>query len=168
MNEYEKLDVESYEHNLKLHYEAKRKELDILLANSLPNQLSNIKTILWINFLMIGLIFQFIKKFPLPDTIIAFFILSSLSIVIVLIAMLSNRTKSYGVNDDLEMMSKLEVNKWTKSQGLIDMLHALQKSILDNRIVLTNRGKLMHIATWFTLFSILFIIISFMFKHLNL
>ncbi|QKF72755.1 putative membrane protein [Aliarcobacter faecis] len=168
MNENEKLEVESYEHNLKLHYEAKRKELDILLANSLPNQLSNMKTILWINILMIGLITQFIKKFPLSNTFIAFFIFSSLSIVVVLIAMLSNRTKSYGVNDDLEMMNKIKVNQWTKSQGLIDMLHALQESIIDNRKVLVNRGKLMHIATWFTLFSIFFIIISFMLKHLNL
>jgi len=168
VNKHEKLEVESYEHNLKLHYEAKRKELDILLANSLPNQLSNIKTILWINFLLIGLMLQFIKKFPLPDTIIGFLLLSSLAIFIALIAMLSNRTKSYGVNDDLEMMSKHETNIWTKSQALIDMLHALQESIIDNRKVLANRGKLMHISTWFTLFSILFIIISFILKHLNL
>lgn len=73
MNEQEKLEVESYEHNLKLHYEAKRKELDILLSNSIPNQLANMKTILWINFLLIGLMLQFIKNFPLFDTIIGFF-----------------------------------------------------------------------------------------------
>ncbi|EFU69155.1 conserved hypothetical protein [Aliarcobacter butzleri JV22] len=168
MNEQEKLEVESYEHNLKLHYEAKRKELDILLSNSIPNQLANMKTILWINFLLIGLMLQFIKNFPLFDTIIGFFLLSVLAIFTVLIAMLSNRTKSYGVNDNLEMMSTYKTDQWTKSQALIDMLHTLQKAILDNRRVLINRGKLMYIATWFTLFSIFFIIISFIFKHLSL
>lgn len=91
-----------------------------------------------------------------------------MAIFTVLIAMLSNRTKSYGVNDNLEMMSTYKTDQWTKSQALIDMLHTLQKAILDNRRVLINRGKLMYIATWFTLFSIFFIIISFIFKHLSL
>ena len=68
------LEVKNYEHNLTMHYEAKRKELDIQLSSSMPGQMSTIKTILWINFLLIGLMMQFIKKFPLPDVIVGFFI----------------------------------------------------------------------------------------------
>lgn len=167
-NDEKNLEVENYEHNLKLHYEAKRKELDILLSNSIPNQLSNMKTILWINFLSIGLILQFIKKFPLSDIIIGFFILSILAIFTVLIAMLSNRTKSYGVIDDIKMMSAYEDSQWTKSQALFDMLNAVQKSIIDNRNVIINRAKLMHIATYLTSNALLFIIFAFVLKQLNL
>ena len=166
-NDEKNIEVENYEHNLKLHYEAKRKELDILLSNSIPNQLSNMKTILWINFLSIGLILQFIKKFPLSDVIIGFFVLSLCAIFTVLIAMLSNRTKSYGVNDDIKMMSIYEDNQWPKSQAIFDMLYAVQLSILDNRNVIINRAKLMHIATYLTASSLFFIIYAFVLKQLT-
>lgn len=155
------LDVENYETNLKLHYEAKRKELDILLTSSIPQQLSNMKTILWINFLMIGLMLQLIKKFPLPEIIVGFFIFSLASILCVLVAMLTNRSKSYGVPDDLLQMSKYTDNEWTVSQAILDMMGTMQTSLQDNRKVISNRGRLMHLSTWFTLWAILFALLTF-------
>lgn len=163
----EELEIENYEYNLKMHYEAKRKELDILLTSSIPIQLSNMKTILWINFLMIGLMFQFIKKFPMPDIIIGFFILSTCAILSILFTMLTNRTKSYGVYDDITTMSKYKDDEWTKSRAILVMLNMLQIAIEDNRPVITNRAKLMHIATWFTLTSIIFLAIIFSIKQIT-
>jgi len=163
----EELEIENYEHNLKIHYEAKRKELDILLTSSIPIQLSNMKTILWINFLMIGLMFQFLKKFPLPDIVIGFFILSLCAIISILFAMLTNRTKSYGVYDDVKTMSTYEDDNWTKSRAIFDMLNMLQIAIEDNRLVIINRAKLMHVATWFTLASIVFLVIIFSTLQIN-
>lgn len=154
-------DVENYETNLKLHYEAKRKELDILLTSSIPQQLSNMKTILWINFLMIGLMLQLLKKFPLQDIVIGFFLLALASIICVLVAMLTNRSKSYGVPDDILQMSKYEDNEWTISQALLDMMGTLQTSLQENREVISNRGRLMHLSTWFTLCAILFAVLTF-------
>jgi len=162
------LEVDNYEHNLQMHYEAKRKELDILLTSSIPIQLSNMKTLLWINFLMIGLIFQFIKKFPLPDIITGFFVLSFCAILSIMIAMLTNRAKSYGVSDDLELMSKYESHEWTKSSVILDMMHTIQISIIDNRNVISNRAKLMHIATLFTIVSMIFISLTFTLKNITL
>lgn len=159
------LDVINYEHNLTMHYDAKRKELDILLTSSIPIQLSNMKTILWINFLMIGLIFQFIKKFPLPDAIIGFFLLSLCAILCILFAMLTNREKSYGITDDLETMSKYKDHEWTQSQAIYDLLHTVQVSVYDNRMAISKRAKLMHISTFFTLLSIIFIVITFSIKQ---
>ncbi|MGB3751090.1 MAG: hypothetical protein WA945_05940 [Arcobacteraceae bacterium] len=154
-------EVENYEHNLKLYYEAKRKELDIILSNSMPTQMNNIKTLLWMNFLLIGLMFQFIKKFPIPDIVIGFFILSLCAIICVLMAILSNRTKSYGTLDSYEHISEYVNNKWTKSQFFIDMIDSVIYSIKHNRKILHNKSKLMHLSTWFTLLAILFIIIAF-------
>jgi hypothetical protein len=169
MNEEQKTQIERYEQNIKLHYEAKRKELDILLSSSIPTQLSNMKTILWINFLMIGLIFQFIKKFPLPDIIVGFFFLSISAIVVVLAAMLFNRTKSYGVPDNPEYINCYDSSDdWMTFRVTKDMIYTLQGSIEENRKVIINRAKLMHIATWFTTSSLISIIFAFIAKQINL
>ena len=158
-----------YVHNYKMHYEAKRKELDILLTSSIPTQLSNMKTILWINFLMIGLTLQFIKKFPLPDIVIGFFLLSLCAIFLILIAMLSNRTKEYGVPDDVAHMNSYDNNDgWMKCTAIKVMLGATHGSIIENRKVIVGRAKLMHLATYFTFCSLLLIVIVFAAKHLNL
>jgi len=162
------LEVKNYEHNLKMHYEAKRKELDILLTSSIPQQLSNMKTLLWINFLMIGLMLQLIKKFPLPDTMIGFFILSLLAILSIMIAILTNRTKSYGVPDDTLYMSTFKDDEWTISQAILDMLEAANIAVKENRTVIVKRAKLMHISTIFTVVSMLFIVTSFFIKQINL
>jgi len=162
------LEVENYEHNLKMHYEAKRKELDILLSSSIPTQLSNMKTLLWINFLFIGLVLQFIKKFPLPDIIIGFFLFSLLAIIFILFAMLTNRDKSYGVHDDIKLMSQYPDDRWTKSRAIFDMLNTVQISIIDNRNALLNRAHKMHTATFLTLVALIFIILSFSMKQINL
>lgn len=117
---------------------------------------------------MIGLTLQFIKKFPMPDIIIGFFILSLCAIVSVLSAMLTNRYKNHGVHDDINHMSTYEDNEWTKSQAILNMLFVLQEAIKDNRTVIVNRAKFMYIATWFTFSSLIFLIISFTLKQINL
>jgi len=155
------LEVDNYEHNLKMLYEAKRKELEILLTYSIPTQLSNMKTLLWINFLLIGLMLQFIKRLPLPDIVIGFFILSIFAILFIISAMLTSRTKAYGIPDDIAIMSLYEDHEWTKSQAIFDMTYALQESILENRQAITDRANKMYISTWLTLCSLFFIIIAF-------
>lgn len=161
------LEVENYEHNIKMHYEAKRKELDILLTSSLPQQLSNMKTLLWVNFLMIALMLQFIEKFPLPDTIVGFFFLSLCGIFSVLIAMLTNRKRFHGVPTDRLLMSTYEDNDWTISRATLHMLDAADDAVKNNRKVLLERAKLMHLSTLFTSVSIFFIIVSFFIKQTN-
>ncbi|MDD3770508.1 MAG: hypothetical protein PHV10_07875 [Sulfuricurvum sp.] len=165
--EEKSLEVTNYETNLKLHYEAKRKELDILLTSSMPTQLSTIKTLLWMNIVMVGLMMQIFRSMPLTVMAKGFFLLSIVSICITLAAMLIKRVKSYGVIDDMEYASKLQDNQWTVSQGLADMLSAAHGSIVDNRDVIVQRAKLMHIATWLTLFSILFLCLSVWFRPIQ-
>ena len=161
------LEVINYEHNLTMHYEAKRKELDIMISSSIPQQLSNMKTLLWINFLMIGLMLQFIEKFPLPDTIVSFFLLSLCSILLIMIAILTNRTIDYGVPINIEHMNTYDDNIWTISQATLDMLNAAHQAVQENRKVLIKRAELMHLSTLFSTVSILFIVLSFFMKQIN-
>lgn len=160
-------EITNYEHNLKIHYEAKRKELDILLSSAIPQQLSNMKTLLWVNFLMIGLMLQFVKKFPLSDIIIGFFLLSLCAVITIMIAMLTHRTKSYGVPDDILHMSTYQDNKWTISQAILDMLNAADIAVKENREIIVKRAELMHLSTWFTVVAIFFIVVSFIIRQLN-
>jgi len=162
------LEITNYEYNLKMHYEAKRKELDILLTSSITQQLSNMKTLLWMNFLMIGLMLQLIKKFPLPDTMMGFFILSLSAILSIMIAILTKRTKSYGVPDDIKYMSEFNDDEWTISKATLAMLNAANIAIKENRDVIVKRAELMHLSTIFTFVSMFFIFISFFLKQINL
>lgn len=158
--------IKKYEENLKLHYEAKRKELEILLTSSIRDQLANMKTILWINFLMIGLMLQYTNTIPLPKIIIGFFILSLCALFCILIAMLFNRIKSYGVAEDLEHINKYDMSdNWVNFRITKDFMYALQESIEDNRRIIINRSKLMYVATWFTFVSLLFIVVAFILKQ---
>lgn len=158
------LDVTNYEANLKLHYEAKRKELDILLTSSMPTQLSTIKTLLWMNIAMIGLMMQILKTDPLTLLSKGFFLLSVVSVCITIAAMLIKRVKSYGVIDDIAYAANLPDDKWTVSKGLADMLSAADGSIKENRNVIVQRARLMHLSTWFTLFAIVFLCLSIWFR----
>lgn len=166
MTDDEKLQVKIFEDNIKIHYEAKRKELEILLTSSIRDQLANMKTILWINFLMIGLMFQFINKMPLPNVIIGFFIFSICALSCILLAMLFNRIKSYGVPEDLELINKYDtLDNWVNFRIIKDFMYALQESIEENRTIIINRSKFMYIATWFTFCSLIFIVIAFIQKQ---
>ena len=155
------LEVENYEHNLEKLYEAKQNENNILLTSSIPIQLTQMKTLLWINFAFIGFMFQIINNFNLSQLHIAFLIFSICAIYAILFSMLRGDKKAYGVNDDIDIMNSYEDNEWTKSQVMIDMISSLQVSLEYNRKILSKRGKLLQFAKYFTLLSSIVIIIIF-------
>ncbi|MDQ7084418.1 MAG: hypothetical protein Q9M36_05600 [Sulfurovum sp.] len=82
--------------------------------------------------------------------------------------MLTNRTKAYGVPDDINYMFGFEQDKKTITNALYNMMLATKNDIDSNHKVLKNRGSLMHTATWFTLSAIIFIFISFALIQSNL
>lgn len=151
------LEVENYEHNLTMHYETKRKELDILLTSSMPNQLSNIKTLLWFNVVSMALFFKMFLS--IGHTEKGYLILASTSIIIAIYAMLVGREKDYGSPEELDLASKYKDTRWTKSQFIIDMLNTTQKSIAFNREMVILRAKLMNLSTILTFISTVYLLI---------
>lgn len=161
MNE-KSLEVKNYEHNLTMHYETKRKELDTLLTSSMPNQLSNIKTLLWFNVVSMAIFF---KLFVTIEHIHkGYLILVSVSILIAIVAMLVGREKDYGSPEDLTLSSTYDDNDWTKSQFILDMLNVTQTSIEFNRVMVSARAKLMNLSTNFTFVSTVYLVILFFIK----
>ena len=151
------LEVQNYETNLKLHYEAKRKELEMLITSSMPNQLSNIKTLLWFNVASMALFFKYFQSIELLQK--AYLVLVSASIVLLIFAMLVARQKDYGSPEDVTLASKYESGKWTQVRFTLDMLATTQNAILFNRTVVSSRAKLMNIATLFTFFATIYLIL---------
>lgn len=153
------LEVENYEHNLNIHFEMKRKELDTLLTSSMPGQLANIKTILWFNVVLLALFFKVCEDQILDTLSKGYLIITGVALIIAIFAMLVGREKDYGAPEEMDMANRYEDNDWTKSQFLIDMLNTTQSSIEFNRIMVTKRAKLMNLATIFTFCSTVYFLI---------
>jgi hypothetical protein len=153
------LEVENYEHNLTIHHELKRKELDTLLTTSMPAQLANIKTILWFNIVMLLLFFKAFETTKVDMLYKGYLVIIGTTLLIAVSAMLIGREKDYGAPEEMNLASKYIDNEWTKSQFLIDMLNTTQTSIEFNRTMVTKRAKLMNLATFFTLISTIYFLI---------
>lgn len=142
------LEVENYEHNLKIHYDTKRKELEVLLSTSMPAQLSNIKTLLWFNVVSVAFTLRF---HPLmTEWQRGYILLAAAAIISALASMLVGRQKDYGAPEDMALASTYADDEWTKSQFLIDMLHTTQRAIELNRAMVSRRADLMRLSTYYT------------------
>lgn len=151
------LEVENYEHNLTMHYDTKRKELDTLITSSMPNQLSNIKTLLWFNVVSMALYFRVFTTIEHAGK--GYLIMVSISILIAIFTMLVGREKDYGSPEELDLASKYKDTQWTKSQFIIDMLNTTQNSIKFNRKIVILRARLMNLSTIFTFISAIYLLI---------
>lgn len=148
-------EVSNYTNNLKMHLELRRKDLDIMLTSSMPLQFSHMKTLLWLNLLIIGLILNFTQHLNLSDLIVTTLLFAVLAIVVVMTAWLTNRDRSYGSPSEPDLMSRYEDNDWTQAKATLDMIGLVDSSIKENAKVLTNRGKLMHLSAISTLCAII-------------
>lgn len=146
--------LKNLEENLKLHQESKRKILDIMLSSSMPHQVQNIKTILWMNLLFIGLSSQIFKNIEFNYIHVAFYGFISLSILLMLIALLKNRYKWYGGYDDVDYAHNIYDNKFSKS----DMLGTLLK---NDDIAITKNREIMKNTAWYMNNSLKSTLVSF-------
>jgi len=149
-------EVENYEHNLKLHLASENRVLDALTRTVMPNQISIIKTILWVNFLMLGIIAQLYHS-SWNQSIMGFVVLAVFSIVICLVAMAFFRDIQLGGLSDLRAMSKYKDDKWTKSQALFDFLSSTRAAIDSNTKNQNRRSDLTNIATIFSIINVIYL-----------
>lgn len=151
--------LSDYEDNLKLHYEARRKDLDIQLSSSMPQQLNIIKTILWINLLLLGVSVQFLKGASFHWAHLVFYVPVSISVFLMLAALLQRRVKWYGAYEDIDLAHNLYGDKYAKSDMIGTMLQNAQKAYEGNRTIMRDLSKYMHGALWTTLLSCIGLII---------
>jgi len=152
--EINKINDDNYEHNLKLHYEAQRKDLDIVLSSSMPLQMNNIKTIMWINLLFIGLSLHLMKEFTFSIYYGLFYISSLLAIGLTAYAMTVRQIRYYGSIDDKSFMRKIPEISEAKQLALLYMLDSALTATRENKKTLESRSFWMNISKWLTIFAL--------------
>lgn len=148
----------AYQDKLALHLKSKQSQLETILRVSMPHQLTNMKTILWINILFVGFSFHLFVTLGWSNYLISFYTAVSLSLFSILFAMLQKRSKSYGEIEDIDYAFSLP----DTLQGHTTMLSALLKNcdigIQENKKIMSYLSKYMHFSTWMTLLSIILFI----------
>ncbi len=148
-----------YEHNLRLHYEAKRKDLDIILSSSIPAQFSIIKTLIWINLVMFGLVATFFKP-QIQQAFNCFQIFIYLLLCLILagailgiFALLIRNKPLYGSIYEQSLMYRVKDGNDAKSMALLTYIKYVSLASRYNLLLLRKRAKYMRIATITTAFS---------------
>lgn len=159
--EKEKLEIEAYEANLKLHYESVKNELDTLIRSSIPLQMSTIKTILWFNMVLFGLSLQIIDKFgSFSATFTAIALISAcLAIITALKAMMTGKKIHYGNYLKRTYMLDIPSNKWEKVNGIYRLFHDVSKAVRYNGIVLIKRKSYIRWAMRFSVITMIYFVL---------
>ena len=152
---------ENYEKNLKVHYESYRKHLDIQLATSMPHQMNVMKTILWVDLLMLGLFVQVVKDTSFSLVHLLFYVPVSISVSLVIIALLKRRYKYYGTHTDMDLSIKLYDEEFAVTDMLGTLIKNCSEAIDKNAEIMADIAKFMHTALWSTLLSTLMFILVF-------
>ncbi len=146
------MSIEHYEENLRVYYESIRKDLDIVLTSVIPTQKNLIKTILWINASILGIVFTLLKT----DLLIFLsmpFIFSFLGIFITLLALKDGRAKAFG-NPPMSAIEDIKDNKYEKTNGLIVMIRTAKYAFEFNEQLIQKRADKIAKATNFTVMSV--------------
>jgi len=156
-----KLEVTDYENALKDLLELKKNQLNNLLNNSIPNQFSNIKTLLWINFTLLSIVLLLLsKKFLTLDySTKGLIVLIGFNIVFLLYTMFKHRQKFYGNFDADEYTDHLWDNingeDYDYSSHLMNLIKHIEEAINENIKIIESRGNIMHIVTFLLICSII-------------
>lgn len=142
-----------YEHNLKLHYEAKRKDLDIITSSSIPTQFSIIKTLIWINLVMFGLTATFFKDEIRQELgLFQVLIFTDLSIMLIgaffgIFALLIRNRPIYGSIYEQSIMYHIQDGIDAKSTALLGYIRHVTLAIRYNILLLSKRARYMRVST---------------------
>lgn len=157
-----KQEIENSEHNLKLLYEAKKSALETMLRTIIPTQLSSIKTVLWMNFLIIGAVTKINehKWFSIDTGIL---VTSGMAITFCLYALIAFREKKLGclANVDAFSNSNFPNHEWSKYQALLDSIYCVEEALTENTKFQNKRSDLTAIATLFSMVSMVLVIIKY-------
>ena len=147
--------LKNYQENLKSHIEIEKSNIETILRVSMPHQLSNIKTILWVNLVIIGLSLSVFQKLPFNFGIVFMWISSFIAVILNVIALLGRRYKIYPEIDKM-FSYKIYNNKYSRSAMLGEILTTIKSAINNNRDIMSGIAKYMHASLYLTLSSLFF------------
>lgn len=153
-------EITNCEHNLKIHYDMKKAASETMLRSIIPAQHSDIKTVLWMNFIIIGIVTKLntINWLSIDTGIL---VLSGYAISVCLYALIFLREKYLGSVPGTTKLYDLEENEWKKSYGLLYALECIEEALKKNTKYQNKRSDLTAIATGITLIAMILMIIKF-------
>lgn len=149
--------IENREKNLLLHYESVRKDLDIILTSTIPNQKNLMKTILWLNASILGAILTQYKTLPCAICLLPSIAFSFFSLLLILYSLKTGQVKSFGQAniDEIENFS----DEFERISGISFMMFATREAFEHNLNIIERRAKKISKATTFTLVSLIIIML---------
>lgn len=150
--------IENREKNLKLHYEAMRKDLDITLSTMIPTQKNLMKTIMWVNAIILGFIVKYFQDIECAYFMIPSFVFSAIAFGMILSSLKKGRSKTLGYIDTKEI-ENIKQDRFEGIIGLQKLIVATEKAIQNNSFIIEKRGKNIADAINFTLFSVCLIFV---------
>jgi hypothetical protein len=152
--------IQDYEANLKLYNESIRKDLDVILSSIIPTQKNLMKTLLWINSVILGLLTSLIasdieSKIILMSLSIPYFF-SFMAIIILLLSLKDGRVKAFGT-PNISDLENIQPSIWAKSQGLTNINNSIKQAFDINSNIVAKRGRKIAQAINFTIASVIFI-----------
>lgn len=159
--EKDKRDIESFESNLKLHYDSLKNELDTLIRATIPMQMNLIKTVLWFNIVLFGISLQLIDKVGVGNPIFtaAEFVSICFAIAVALQAMIMGRKVHYGNYLKRTYMMSVREDQWAKVNGLYRMMYDVSRAIRYNGMVLIKRKRLIRLSMVASMASLVYFVI---------
>lgn len=148
--------VKNYESNLKLSYDAIRKDYDNILTSIMPNQVNLIKTYLWLNTFIIGIAVIFIKEQAITPKILCSFIsifaLCIISMIVLVVALYYNKQKKF-IFFKPEDIANIKDDKWSYTQGLINLINETKNAFDSNTEIVKFRAVCIRIGAIFLILA---------------
>jgi len=167
----EELEISRLENNYKLFYEATRKDLDILLTSTIATQKNLMKTIMWINFTLVGLISIWLNKTLTVELFylaIPIILLSSLSIISILLSLTKGRDKVFG-QPHIDDIIKIENDEYSHLNTLYTMISSTEIAFNTNTDnIISPRAYSLSFATKTTILSSMFVLVFIAYASFNL
>lgn len=167
----EELEINRLENNYKLFYEASRKDLDILLSSSIIGQKNLMKTIMWINFTLVGLVSIWLNKtlrVELFYLAIPIILLSSLSIISILLSLTKGRDKVFG-QPHIDNITNIENDEYSHLNAIYTMISSTEIAFNTNtKNIISPRASSLSFATKTTILSSIFVLVFIAYASVNL
>lgn len=144
-------DIDNFEANLKLHYEAMQNELNTIIRNTIPRQLTMLRTLMWVN-----VVFLYLASRSFDMSLAHFMLLVTIGISFAMsfYSMLFGRSFLYGNSQKLKLMDNIYDGDWSKTHGLRWMMYNVQRAIRYNGLIIIKRTRLIAQITFVTFFSL--------------
>ena len=146
--------IKNRETNLKMQYESLRKDLDIMLTSLIPTQKNLMKTIMWVNMTIMGIIATQHTHLLHKEWLLIPFSFSAFAFLLILWSLKTGRMKMLG-HIASEEINNLNNDKYEVIHGLNMLISATEYALKNNAEIISTRGEIIAKATNFTLISMI-------------